>query len=204
MFLNRQMKTGILVLILISVLFSSQLIAQQKTIQYSIINKGDTIGNTQFVQRINGDDMFITVTSLIVTKMLVNIKVNVEEQAHFIDGKLVLSTVKRYLNDKPKANKETKASGDFYLLSDDKKQSRLNQKQINYNVSMLFFKEPVGISHVYSDFYQKFVTIQSKEKHIYKVDLPEGGSNVYYYTSGICSKVDLHNSLFNAQMLLNN
>ena len=169
---------------------------------YSIINKGDTIGKMQIQQRIAGDDLFFSLVSNVETRMLMNIKVNVQEEAHYHKGKLMLSSSKRFVNDKLKGSKETRANGDYYLLS-GAKEDKLNQKQISYNFPMLYFNEPVGVLQIYSDYYQRNLPIQDKSKHIYTINLPEGGSNTYSYANGICNKVDIHSHFFSAQMLLN-
>ena len=47
------------------------------------------------------------------------------------------------------------------------------------------------------------LAIKTISNHTYQIDLPEGGSNIYYYENGVCRKVDIRGALFNAQMILN-
>lgn len=182
--------------------FSTSLFAQEKKMSYDIISKGDKIGQMQIKQRVADDDLFFSLLSNVETRLLMNIRVTVQEEAHYHKGKLMLSSSKRFVNDKLKGNKETKAAGDHYLLT-GAKEEKLDQKEINYSFPMLYFKEPVSVVHIYSDYYQKNLLIQAKIKHTYTIALPEGGSNTYYYSNGICNKVDIHNALFSAQMVLN-
>ena len=170
---------------------------------YSIINKGDTVGQMQITKRIAGEDIFFMVASTVQTKMLMNIKVNVQEEAHYRKGELLSSSSKRFVNDKPKGEKRTERNGDGYLITDGDKQDKLNQKSILYDFCMLYFKEPVNTKEVYSNYFQKNLPIQVQNNHTYEIDLPEGGQNIYYYTNGTCSRVDIHNAFYNSQMIVN-
>ena len=181
---------------------ATSLFAQQKSIGYAIINKGDTIGQMQIFQKTSGNDIAYSVASTVTTKMLMKVKVDVQEMAQYHNKKLVVSSSQRFINDKPKANKQTKAYGNYYLIRDDDKEDTLALKEITYDFSMLFFKEPAGVKQVYSNYYQTNLPIQQQESHSYKIDLPEGGSNTYYYNNGLCIRVDLHSSLFTAQMIM--
>ncbi len=184
-------------------LLGSLLFAQQKVVSYNIINKGDTIGQMQISRRNAKEDIYYAVSSVIETRMLMNIKVKVLEEAHYHNGNLVASSSKRFVNDKPRANKQTKAGDGFYIVTDDKKEGKLIEKFIHYDFSMLYFKEPLDVAEVYSNYYQKKINIQKLQNHSYGIDLPEGGFNTYYYVNGVCKKADLHSTLFNAQMVLN-
>lgn len=177
--------------------------AQQKALRYTIISKNDSVGNMQAVQKISGDDIVYNIISNVETKLLMAIKVNVQEEVHYHKEKLIVSSSKRMVNDKPKGNKQTKAVTEGYLLTDDGKESKLNQKSIGYDFARLYFKEPISINQVYSNYYQKMLPIKTVGSHTYQIDLPEGGSNTYYYENGVCEKVDIRGALFNAQMILN-
>ena len=176
--------------------------AQQKTVSYTIINRNDSVGNMQAVQKISGDDIVYNLSSLVEIRMLISIRVHLLEEAHYHKEKMVLSTSKRTVNEKLRGSKQTKATNEGYLITDDGEQSRLNQKSISYDFPRLYFKEPAGISQIYSDYYQKVLTIKIIKPHVYQINLPEGGSNTYYYENGVCQKADLHSTLFNAHMIL--
>lgn len=189
-------------ILLISLLFVTCLFAQQKNMRYLIISKADTVGQMTILQRISGNDISYTVASTVTTKMLMTIKVNVREEANYHNKKLMASSSQRIINDKPQAGKQTKAYQNFYLITDDAKQDTLRETEINFDFSMLYFYEPTGIKNVYSNYYQTKLPIQHQEAHSYVINLPEGGANVYHYTNGICSRVDMRNPLFTAQMIL--
>ena len=197
------MKKNRFVLLIIALIVSvTHLFAQQKNLNYSIISKGDTVGKMQIMQHISGTDISYSVSSTVTTKMLMTIKVNVHEEAQYHNKKLMSSSSQRIINDKPKANKQTKWYQNYYLVSDDNKQNTLQEKEITYDFSMLYFKEPSDIKKIYSNYYQTNIPIQQQDAHSYQINLPDGGSNTYYYINGVCSHVDMHSTLFNAQMVL--
>lgn len=178
-------------------------LAQQKNISYTIVSKNDSIGTMKATQRISGDDAVYTLISVVETKILMTIQVNVQEEAHYHKEKLLSSSSKRIVNGRPKGNKQTNWASDGYVVTDDGKKSRIDFKSIPYDFLKLYFKEPVAVSQVYSDYYQKLLSIKTVNPHVYQIDLPEGGSNTYYYENGVCRKVDIRGALFNAQMILN-
>ncbi len=196
-------KKSIIVLVALLSTAAPPVSAQQKKLTYSIISKGDTVGQMQIAQRILGSDISYSVASTVTTKMLMTIKVNVEEEVQYYNNKLIKSSSQRMINDKPKANKRTEAHENYYLLSNDNNQDTLREKEITYDFSLLYFKEPVGVKKVFSNYYQVSLPIQQLDAHSYQINLPEGGVNTYYYSNGKCNRVDMQSPLFNAQMTLN-
>ena len=190
-------------LLIMSIMASTTyLFAQQNNLNYTIISKGDTVGQMQITQRKSGNDISYSVASVVTTKMLMTVKVNVQEEAKYHNKKLMASSSQRTINDKPKANKQTVARDNYYLIMNDNQQDTLQEKEITYDFSMLYFKEPVDIKKVYSNYYQINIPIQQQDVHSYQISLPEGGSNTYYYSNGVCSRVEISSTFFNAQMML--
>ncbi len=177
--------------------------AQQKTVSYAIINKNDSVGNMQATQKIAGDDIVYNLSSITEIKFIMTIKIILLEESRFHNDKLISSSSKRTVNEKLRGSKQTTAVNEGYVIINDGKESKLNQKSIGYNFSKLYFKEPVAISQIYSDYFQKMLSIKTVRNHVYKIDLPESGSNTYYYENGICSKIEIRNTLYNVQMILN-
>jgi hypothetical protein len=180
----------------------SPLISQHQTLNYKVIHNGNAVGQIQLQHTMEGSDVFIKVTSNIKMRFIMTFQVNAEEDSHYHDGKLVFSQVHRFVNGKSKINKSTKANGNSYQLSDDGKISSLNQNLINYSVSMMYLKEPMGLSLIYSDNYQKFISIKKVTDHTYRLFLPDGNYNDYSYQNGICNRVEVHTSLYTVQIQL--
>ncbi|ASU36249.1 DUF6134 family protein [Mucilaginibacter xinganensis] len=181
---------------------SSFAFAQEQTYNYDVLHSGHSVGYMKLQQLKEGNDTFLKIVSDVTMRFIFSIRVNIREDAHYRDGKLLSSHVIRKVNGKQKADKFTKANGDQYQLTDDDKIGSINQKQIINNLTMMYLHEPVGLSQIYSDNFQQFVQIKQVEEHTYRINLPDGNYNYYTYTNGICSKVDIHHSLYTIQIQL--
>ena len=177
---------------------AAQDISRSYTIQY----KGDDVGTMQLAAKRSGDDMYMRMTSNVAMHFIVSINVQSEEEATFKNGKLVYSKASRKVNGKQKVNNETRAAGDIYKTVCDNKTGSIRQKRIDYNFLMLYMHEPVDIHTVYSDNFQQFLIIRKTSEHAYKIDLPDGNYNIYFFKDGICNKVEIHHSLYTINMLL--
>ncbi|NCD69580.1 DUF6134 family protein [Mucilaginibacter agri] len=176
--------------------------AQDQILNYSVLHNGNTVGRMQLQQKQDGEDLYLKVTSEVKMRFIMSIAVNVQEDSHYRNGKLICSHVYRTVNGKEKANKYTKASGDCYQLIDDGKTGSLNQKQIGTNMTMLYLHEPAEGTQIYSDNFQQFILVKKTDTHTYRIDLPDGNYNYYTYTNGICSKAELHHSFYKIQIQL--
>ena len=192
------------ILLLISILFVLRLSAQQNMSTYIVRYKGDDIGTLKLQQTVKGDTIHYRMTSDIKTRFIFNIRVKSVEESEFQKGRLIYSAVNRTVNGDEKVKKQTRAGNKIYTLSDDENSVVLHNESIGYNLMKMYCLEPVNISKVYSDNYQKFLPITKIKPHTYKVVLPDGNYNYYSYTNGICSKVEVFNTLYHMEMHLKN
>jgi hypothetical protein len=175
--------------------------AQEKTSTYNISHNGDVIGQLQFYQKINGQDTFLKMNSKVQTRFIFGIDVRTSDQAHFENGKLISSNVYRTVNGKEKENKKTNLINNNYQLSSGSKMRQFN-KVISYNMMMLYYREPISQSQVYSDNFQQFIAIKRMGNHTYRIDLPDGNYNDYHFQNGICTMVIIHHSMYTIKMEL--
>jgi hypothetical protein len=192
------------ILIVICLLSTMHLAAQQQKCHYIIFYKGNDIGKMDLIQVKDGDELLIKITSSIKMRMLMSVKVNIAEEAFYSKERLMHSSVFREVNGKQKANRQTHYANNSYRLSTEGKTSMLDEDLINYNVSKMYLKEPVNITKVYSDNFQQFLNIKNIKVHTYRLELPDGNYNVYHYKEGVCSKIDVHSTFFTIQMQLIN
>ncbi|MCO5946015.1 DUF6134 family protein [Mucilaginibacter flavidus] len=175
---------------------------QEQTLNYNVLHSGHTVGHMKLQQRKDGGDTFLNVASDVKMKFIFSIQVCIREDAHYSNGKLLSSHVSRMVNGSQKADKSTKANGESYQLTDGSKVSSINQKQINNNLTLMYLQEPVGLSQIYSDNFQQFVKVEQTGSHTYRINLPDGNYNFYTYANGVCSRVDIHHSLYTIQIQL--
>lgn len=176
--------------------------AQEQTLNYNVMHGGQTVGHMKLQKVKDGDDTFLKVASDVKMRFIFSIQVNIREDSHYRNGMLMSSHVSRVVNGKQKVNKITKACNGCYQLTDNGKVKSIDQKQINSNLTLMYLQEPVGLSQIYSDNFQQFVPVKQVDSHTYCINLPDGNYNFYTYTNGICSKVDIHHSLYTIQIQL--
>jgi hypothetical protein len=176
--------------------------AQDKTRIYSVRYKGNDIGTLHLIQSVSGDTVRYKMTSDVKTRFLFRITVKTVEESTFQNGRLIYSAVNRVVNGNEKARKQTRAGHSDYTITAEGKSSLLKNEAIGYNLMRLYCVEPLTINKVYSDNYQQFLPIVRIRPHTYKVVLPDGNYNHYTYTNGICSKVEIFNTLYNMEMIL--
>ena len=177
-------------------LFTINSQAQEKTVNYNVLRNGTVIGQMQFSQKTNNDDVFLKISSEVKTRLIFGIDIKTEEGSHFKNGKLISSYVKRHVNGKEKANKTTQLIDSGYNTLAENKKGQIKQNYIDYNLMLLYSKEPVGENQVYSDSFQQFLVIKKTNTHSYRIVLPDGNYNDYHFLNGVCQKVELHHSLF--------
>ena len=192
------------ILLLMVIFCALRLPAQQNMSTYVVRYKGADIGTLKLQQTIKGDTIHYRMTSDIKTRFIFNIRVKSFEESEFQKGRLIYSAVNRTVNGDEKVKKQTRAGNKIYTLSDEGKSVVLYNESIGYNLMRMYCLEPLNISKVYSDNYQKFLPITKIKPHTYKVVLPDGNYNYYSYTNGICSKVEVFNTLYNMEMHLKN
>ena len=183
-------------------LFPINSIAQDALANYTILYNGKIIGAMQLNQKIAGDNVFLKLSSQVQTRFLFEVNVNTLDQSHFKAGKLLSSSVNRKVNGKEKPCKQTKWINDNYQLLTGSKQNYLREP-IYYNMSLLYIQEPVHINTVYSDSFQQFLAIKKIAQNKYRIDLPDGNYNEYFFKNGICSQVWVHHTLYTIEMKLN-
>jgi hypothetical protein len=182
--------------------FSGGLMAQEQIVKYNVLHSGKIVGHMDLYQKRTGDDLYLKMISEVKMRFIMSIEVNINEESVFQNGRLISSRVCRRVNGKEKANRQTKSAGDNYQTLAEGKSGLVNQKQISNNLMLLYCHEPDNNTQIYSDNFQQFLQVKQVSQHVYRIDLPDGNYNFYSYTNGICSKVDIHHSLYSIQIQL--
>ncbi|MEE1944749.1 DUF6134 family protein [Pedobacter sp. KR3-3] len=191
-------KKTILVLFVASSLLAR---AEEKTATYQIKRNGTVIGQMQLQQKQNGAETFLKMSSKVKTRFVFEINVQTADESLFKNGQLQYSSVYRKVNGKEKENRQTKLLQQNYQLLAGNKSSLFNSN-INYNMMLLYCQEPIHISQVYSDNFQQMLAIKKIGMNNYRIDLPDGNYNTYYFQNGICKTVEVHHSLYTITMEL--
>ncbi len=177
--------------------------AQNKTLVYTINRRGDAVGALNFTKSIAAHKTTLRLESDVNTEFVFNFLAEGIEESVFEHDILIRSSVYRELNGKEKANKATILEGSHYLLKKGTKQEVLSVYPIRYNLLCMYTMEPTNILKVYSDNFQEFFTIHRVGDHHYKVNFPDRNYTEYFYQNGVCIKMHVHHTLYEAMIELN-
>jgi hypothetical protein len=176
--------------------------AQLRTLQYNILHNGEIMGSLLLSQNTVGTTTHIKIESIVKTRFIIRINVESVEEATFQDGILVYSSLKRSVNGNERVNQQIQAKGVFYKMTSGSKIKNLPAYPIYYSILSLYYQEPVKISQVYSDNFQQYVGVNLAGANKYKISFPNGNYNYYTYKNGVCTTVDIIQSLYNIQFQL--
>lgn len=194
----KQNNLSLIVLLTVAISLNSQ----EKKLEYNIRRNGDIVGNIHFIQRVAGNRTVLTMESEVNTRFIFNFKAKAKEEAIYDNGIMTWSSIFRKLNGNVKADKKTKAVGNAYTIYKGNKTEIVKNYPIRYNMLSVYLTEPTDVSKVYSDNFQQQIDIQKIATHHYKIKFPDGNYNEYYYTNGICSKVEIHHRVYRATIEL--
>jgi len=158
----------------------------------------------RFSETTSGGVDSLKVESNVKTKLVSTFIAHGLEYAIFSNGILLQSSIYRQLNGDEKANKQHRLDNGKYIVYKGKNSKVIKSYPITYNMLSLYSREPENIGNVYSDNYETFLAIQKTGAHRYKISLPDGNYNYYYYKDGVLNLVEVHHSLYTANIVLVN
>lgn len=183
--------------------FSCSVKAQSLVLNYKIVQNSKVIGWIKLEKKDSGDAYQLFFDCVTKKRMLVLITIFEKQQSFFKNGILMQSSVFRKINNDIKVNKLTTHKAGYYEINNKNNLMRLKLDAINYNQLSMYFFEPLNVSEVYSEHYDKYFPIKKTQANCYVIEYPDGSKNHYYYKNGICSKVKIERSFFTAEFLLN-
>ncbi|MCY1527536.1 hypothetical protein D9M68_626050 [compost metagenome] len=185
------------ILLFLFTFFAGTVVAGERT--FLIKRNGSVIGHMSFHIQENGDQLFLKMISKVHTRIVFPVRVETEDRAHFRNGRLIKSSTTRLVNGNEKALKETFLMNNNYETRTGGRTGRISGT-IAYNMLLLYIREPLQDSLIYSDNFQCFVPIKKSGIHQYRIQLPDGNYNEYYFDRGICKRVVVHHTLYTISM----
>lgn len=177
--------------------------AQKTRLEYTIIKSGQPVGKLYFSRSINKDTVVFKAESNVNTRLILPIKVMALEIANYKNGVLQHSSLYRKVNAKEKVNRRVKLNKSHYIINQNNSNTILKVYPIRHSIVGIFCEEPVNINRLYSDNYQQLIPIRKVIAHKYRADFPDGSYNYYYFKNGICTRVEVHHTLYSLQFVLN-
>lgn len=177
--------------------------AQEKNLSYTIKRNGKKVGDLKIKEVREGKKVSLKLESNVKTSFILSFSAKGIEEAKFDTGILVYSSVYQKLNGSEKVNKQIKYVDNGYVINNNGKEEKLTNIKIYYNLICIYNHEPLTATLIFSDKYQKFLSIQKMEDHHYKIKFPDGSANDYWYMNGRCTKIEIDHNLYSAVMELN-
>lgn len=204
--LKYQLKTNFTnkIIVFISIIFSLTASAQERKLNYEVIHNGNLVGHLNVQQSNEGAFIHLKAESEVKSRIIFMLTLLAKEETIFNNGVLIFSSMKRKLNGREKTNIQVKLEGSTYQVNNEGSLSQLVSGPIYYNLLSMYVKEPKLFSKAYSDNFMEFVPIQRTGVNQYKVTLPDGNYNNYFYKDDVCTKVEIHHTLYSLIFLLTN
>jgi hypothetical protein len=177
--------------------------AQQTELQYSIIRNGKTIGWTKLTRINTNEQVSIRMESEVKARFIFQFIISAIEIAGFHGGNLVYSSQYRKFNGEIQEDKVMRLTSSGYEVYKGDDTQRLTCPILHFHMLCLYFEEPKQDSKVYSDHFQRELTLERMSDGGYRLRLPDGNSCCYYYQNGICKKVKIDQRFYSAEMVLN-
>ena len=175
--------------------------AQNSLLNYKIVQGGDDIGWLRLEKNITGGRTNLSLVSELKTRVIFLIEVSAKETSIFENGLLLYSSQYRKTNGTIKVNKQTSRVVDKYVVNENGEKQYLAIPVVVTNLLSLYFQEPTSFSTVYCDKYETFIKIAKTDDGGYKVEFPDGNSNTFYYTWGVCTKIKISHTFYTAQII---
>ncbi|MEP7165020.1 MAG: DUF6134 family protein [Ferruginibacter sp.] len=193
-----------LVCILVFLFLSSILInARGQKLNYKVVRNGSEIGWMKLEKTTDGNFCKMILSSEIRFHLIILLSATVVESACFDNGRLIFSSQYHKTNGSVKVNEQTRLTPTGYEVTKANEKEKLDIPDVNFNLICLYFQEPYAQKRVYCDKQQSFADIEKTGDGGYKVRFPNGDSNCYYYTDGVCSKVKIEHTFYSAEIILN-
>ncbi|HEV7332596.1 MAG TPA: DUF6134 family protein [Flavisolibacter sp.] len=196
-------RAGLLTLLLVNVMHLAR--AQEQNLLYAIHRNGDKVGDLTYRQVTEGTKTTFSIQSVVKVSMLLTFTVQAWEESVYQNNVLQFSSLVRKVNGRERTNRQIRNAGNNKVTITNKNNARQEKNYvINYNTLRLYATEPLSISSVFSDNYQQFLSIEKLATHHYRIKFPDGGSNEYFYRDGLCRRVKVSSTLFDAEFILLN
>ena len=122
----------------------------------------------------------------------------------FMDGQLQSSNYAQLLNNKKReyTDIDIVAENEWQIVNDDGQREVIDIRH-NFNVSNLYYEEPVNETYIFSERFGKPFELVNKGNGHYRLLLPDKNYCDYFYEEGICTNVKVKNGGRTIKFVLN-
>lgn len=190
----------LLLLGIMTVLITNKINAQTYT--YETRALGIHAGDMQITRKVHGNLEYYTINSKnSVNYLLGKIDVDHKTSVTYKDGVLQESFLRTDKNGEVDQFCSVSYDGHTYKIQTEKEKLSYS-KPITASVVTLYFKEPIGLTEIFSEVFGKMVPLTEVKPHKYSIKLPDGKKNTYTYENGIVVEVEVPSPVGTAHIRL--
>jgi hypothetical protein len=169
-------------------------------LQYIVIKDGKRIGEIRATRAIEDNQTIYDVITTLSVKVLLKQDISYSSHSVYQNGILLAANAKSFLNNKLHHKCTTTWKVNKYEIRRDEDKHTLN-RQVTYSGAQLYFKEPVGISNVYSEMSGHDNTMVRTGDHNYTLtDGKTRKKNKYMYKGGMLDHAFINHSLLDFEV----
>lgn len=122
-------------------------------------------------------------------------------ESFFKNGVLTKTTVMDTMNDDVRGSSMVEwKQGKYFMVIDGEEKTW--HSPVLETVGSLYYQEPAGLSRIFSERHGRYLAIQNQGNGRYNLIKPDDRVNTYQYEDGLCTKVEVDNSLTSFSFLL--
>ena len=178
--------------------------AQESTFEYDVIRNNKVVGHSVVTGIKSSGKVTYRVSSEFRLTMIKEFIFRSVEETVFEKGVMTFSSVRRTLNGQTKSKRSTRLINQVYHIDNEEDSKKLHSVLVMHCTNSLYLNEPVNQGQIYSEHFQQWLNISPVNVHSYKLTLPDGNYTFYHYQNGVCIKIEIYQTFYNASLKLRN
>lgn len=176
--------------ILILALFVFQVLCgQTNTLNFEVIHDGKPLGTLDAAKTTEGQIVIYKSQTKINYHLVVPINIDYSYHVSYNDNELREAKAVIIVNGNEKTNTKTiMTSTGYNFYSGNELRNNVPEPIINHSVIQMLFKEPIGLTKIYSEEHGDFHTLKRINEHTYEKTTSKGRKSTYYYENGELKK----------------
>lgn len=169
-----------------------------ETITYTVYFSGSDIGKITATKKTLGNTEHYSVFSDVeYNSWLYDHQRTTNVTGVMVNGQLAESHSKVTEYGDTEVDAKTKRKGSSYTGTSHDGSSKTISGPIDFISIMLYFKEPKGVSRIYSESHLDYCKVRPLGDGVYEYETPEGKTNDYKYENGKLVEVKIYRTLVN-------
>jgi uncharacterized protein DUF6134 len=183
-------------------LYGTNTSAQSAQLKYSIMMNGNEIGLMTLQKTYSPNKTQLSLASSAKKRLIISFEIHEIHTEVFQNNVMTAASIFREVNGKTKVDVKMSFEGTNCQIASKGKTSSISFKPVSCSLLNLYFAEPIHIAEAFSDNFQQMLEIENMGNHCYKIALPDGNSNFFYYANGICTKQVINHSFYKVELVL--